>query len=140
MNSTIDTKKEHAVYSDGSGKASDILREALQSIDEYEKNLSIKRLFIEKHKDTLAGLRWWCPHANREVEIWTGYYRAKPASAKDIARLWPDAQWTKRQDAFSKEQIDWVAEIDGITLVIEKAEKLPPPKPTKIPKGTKVIL
>jgi hypothetical protein len=120
-----------AIYMDGSGKAEDQLADNLKTISDREAVLSLLRQFISKHSGTLAGMYWTVGYLDPEITISPFHYRGRQTKPRDIALLWPHANWTRQKEKYGREdEIQWWAEVDGITLKIENAERLQPlPKP-----------
>ena len=105
----------------------------MNRIAERETVLGQLRAFIAKHADTLAGMYWRVGYLDPEIELHHGHYRGQKAGPKDIARLWPNATWTRAKEKYGREdEIQWHAVVDGITLKIERAETLAPRPNPKI--------
>ena len=59
------------------------------------------------------------------------YDKRRDVTAKDIAALWPDAQWRRSMPRYSFEEDtvrDYTADIDGVLVRITNAERKPKPK------------
>jgi len=135
----MNEQKPIAVCPDGSGLASDELKTQLGYIANEEAKCANLRKFIAKHEQTLAGIFWRVSVFQNEIEFWGSYYRGQPIDAKGIARLFPNAQWVcVHQPYTAEEQLDYVGEVDGVKLVIERAEIIPVVRHSK--KGTPVRL
>ena len=100
-----------------------IYERAIKKIDEREAMLQAQRDFIAVHGETLAGLHWTPALFDPAIDLSWGHYRGQKTTALDVARLWPAAKWKRVKTSFSSSlDYDWTAEVDGITLVIERAE------------------
>lgn len=111
----------------------------LKIILEREETLKLKRLFIQKHNETLAGLDWQVGYLDTEIEICKRYYRGATVGPTGVAKLWPQAKWTRVKPKYSSQPaMDWIAVVDGVTLRIKDAETWEPlPTPRD---GTPVAL
>ncbi len=116
-----------AVFSDGSGTALENIEWAEKHLTRSEEVIATLKRFIEKHLETLKGVSWSVGYGDAEILLRHGSYLGKPASPKDIARLFPNACWKREQKSYDRENIHYVAEVDGVTLRIECAEKVPNP-------------
>ena len=75
--------------------------------------------FIDKHKFTLAGTRWYViPWWGSEIVINPNYYRGQRVTAGVIANLW-HATWRRETDKYNANTRHWVATIDGVRVRIE---------------------
>jgi len=100
-----------------------VYEKAIAKIEEREAILQAQRAFITKHAETLAGLEWTPDLIDLEIQLTWRSYRGQKVSALGVARLWPDAKWKRVKTSFSAGlDYDWKAKIDGITLVIDRAE------------------
>lgn len=129
-----------AIFSDGSGSANATLIRNLQTIAEYEKVCKTNRKFIGKHKDKLAGSVWSVGYLEPEIEFSATSYRGSyQDAAMRIAKLFPDAGWERQVDEYSKHSINWVGCLDGVTLIIKNAERLPKPTVPKFVKNVELV-
>lgn len=127
---------------DGSGGGIHDLAYQLMRLRETEGRINLLRAFVQKHSMLLARLSWKAdvdalPPVKREDILFVaeirlcGYtYDKQRAEAKDIAALWPDAEWSRSLPHYSIEEDrvrDYTAEIDGVTVRISNAERLPAP-------------
>jgi hypothetical protein len=134
-----------AVYPDGSGLASAYLREGMSVLTNIERNVSTVRAFVQKHLELLAGLAWepsiFCSGA--DIKIRKSAYRGQPTTASQVAALFP-VKWKRKKSNYrpdGKLVYDWVAQVDGVTLTIEKAEVIVlRPRDTGVRDGTIVDL
>lgn len=122
--------RDIAIFSDGSGKAGKNYDQALKTIQERDEILKLNRLFIEAHKETLAGLSWTVGYLDPEIDIWPGMYRGEKAGPPEIAALWPNAAWRRVRRKYGDGlTYDWCAVVNGVTIRIERAEtEKPQPK------------
>jgi hypothetical protein len=59
------------------------------------------------------------------------YDKRREVTAKDIAALWPSAQWRRSLPRYSHEEDtvrDYTADVDGVLIRITNAERKPQPK------------
>lgn len=127
---------EIAIYHDGSGKAAAELERNLRTIQEREDVLKLLKLFIARHRCTLAGLRWSVEYLDPEIMLDWRWYRREKATPAQIANLWPGAEWKRVKPRYDyegnpKPQRDWMATVDGVRLRIERAEVFDVPVPAK---------
>ena len=127
---------------DGGASGGDIkivLSAAVKTIAERHAVLKLNTDFIEKHKETLAGMSWDVGFLDPEIKIsCTSWYRGEQTTPVDIARLWPNANWKRERPEYRDNQLDYVAEVDGVKIIIKCAEVF---KPVKLGKaGTRVKL
>lgn len=120
--------RDIAIYNGSSGTAGDEYDRAIAQLKEWEGVMKKVRGFMKKHAETLAGLRWAPAYLEAAVEIQPRYYRCQRVTAEAVARLWPSAKWQRVKAKFYETRINWVAEVDGITLRIEDAERIEVPK------------
>lgn len=118
-----------SVYRDGSGLASAIRTDAVNTIKDTYDSLDRIKEFIDKHRLVLAGVKWYFWAHRMDIEIHHAYYRREYAAPSDIARLFPLANWTRKVDKIC-EKIDWIATVDGVDLRITCAEAWKKPKPS----------
>jgi hypothetical protein len=87
--------------------------------------------FLLTHQEKLWGLQFQCCSVWPRISLWWQAYRGTTISdPKQIARLWPDAEWSRRRSEYREHEIEWFAEVDGVTLILESAETT---KPAKLP-------
>lgn len=127
------------IYHDGSGKATDELERNLRMIQEREDVLKLLKLFIAKHRCTLAGLHWSVEYLDPEITLAWRWYRREKATPAQIANLWPGAEWKRVKPRYDyednpKPQRDWMATVDGVRLRIERAEVFEIPTRPKLPR------
>jgi len=127
---------EVSVYSDGSGKASDIMDFNMRTLDKQQARITALRAFATSQANALAGIAWQPDLFNPEIEMGCRYYRGQPTTAAMIAELWPDREWERVEPrhGINKDTVrDWLSnELDGIRIRIASAEvdrpvKLVPP-------------
>ena len=130
-----------SIYSDGSGNALERYDSAQRRIADQRVVLDKVQRFVEKYFDELAGACWSPDHLiNPCVSIIPGLYRHRPTTAKDLARLWPDATWKRARDPYLRKELEYHAVVDGVTIRIEHAEGRRE-EPAKLPgEGTLVVL
>lgn len=130
------------IYRDGSSSttAQTQLDDNLKTIREREEVLKLLRLFIQKYRETLAGLYWRVAYLDPEIELSKGWYRGERIDAKGVARLWPHCvTWTRVKPQYSsRPAFDWIGTLNGITLRICEAETWEPVVPPT--EGTMVEL
>lgn len=129
-----------AVYADHSTGALYQMEGNLEKIAKREAVLRVNRAFIEKHAAVLDGLSWNVGYLDPEIELGAKWYRGVPVGAEGIARLWPDVKWRREKPKYSMDEDkhrDWVGELDGVKLRIEKAEVF---RPVYIPEDGPVNL
>lgn len=118
--------RDIAVFNDGSGRAETYYSGAVRTIFEFRDALSIQLNWIMKHAETLAGLHWRVGYLKPEIEVSWQHYRGKRTSPEQVAALWPDAEWRRKARPYDKQEYDWVAEVDGVTVILECTEKEKP--------------
>lgn len=124
------------VYPDGSGLARDYVRDQMGYLQRNEEHCRVARAFVQKHLDRLAGMCWriWLAHEFPEFQVGgnrMNAYRGEYCDAKTIAALWP-VKWRRRKEEHPPTGYlvyDWIADLDGVRLIIEQAEshRLSPP-------------
>ena len=143
---------------DGSGGGIQQLAWEMKRLRETQERINLLNAFVRKYQMTLARLSWaldvdTLPPVKRddilfvpEIQLCSYTHDKNPVEAKDIAALWPDAEWSRSKPQYSSDddrQRDYTAEIDGVTVRIKNAERLPEPVkverfspcgPIKIPK------
>lgn len=119
------------VFPDGSGLARDYRGTNMAWIAQEEEAMSTLRAFIQKHLARLEGVSWSCSNWKSKggplIELGSKSYaaiRGRYVEVAEIAALWP-VEWRRRKPDYPDDkfiQYDWVAQLDGVTLVIDKAE------------------
>lgn len=124
------------VYPDGSGLVREYVRDGMGYLARNEEHCRVARAFVQKHLERLAGMSWriWLAHEMPEFQIGgssTKAYKGEYCDAERIARIWP-VKWRRRKEEHPPRGYlvyDWVAELDGVLLIIDQAEshRLTPP-------------
>lgn len=118
-----------AIYGDGSGLARDEWRTAMKWLERRTETMRVLRAFATKYRETLAGMSWrlddWSTETKGATVILSGRnYRGERVKAEEIAGLFP-AEWTRQKELYPRDgyvDYHWLAKLDDVTLLIEKAE------------------
>ncbi len=130
-----------AAFPDGSGGGIWQLAWEMQLLRDYEARIALLRAFARKHQCHLARVLWDVEVRSMDpldkdgpfvpMIIIEGYqYDRRRVEASEICSLWPDAKWSRcmpRYHSESDRTRDYTAVVDGVTLRITKAERLPEP-------------
>lgn len=129
-------------HRDGSGGGIHQIAWEMRTLRETQMRIDLLRAFVRKHQMLLARLSWQLdvdrlPPVKREDVLFVpeielnGYvYDKRSVEPSEIAALWPDAHWSRvlpRWESDKDCERDYTTEVDGVTLRIRRAEKLPPP-------------
>jgi len=121
----------HCAYPDGSGLATEYIRQTMEQLASYERRISTLRAFIQQHLGRLNGLAWdgGCYHDGPRVKIGSAPFGMNGAYVEPaaIARLWPDVKWKRKKTEYPPEDFiiyDWIAVLDGVELRINGAESI----------------
>ncbi|MBR9803645.1 hypothetical protein GYB59_19015 [bacterium] len=117
-----------AIYPDGSGSSVEVFETELKALEQWQQEKDRKVAFLRTHESVLNGLRFSVCVVNCEIELWGTSYRGKSVSAIDVARLFPQANWDRKVYEYDNSRIDWIGELDGVTLKIPAAESRRVPK------------
>lgn len=120
-----------AIYHDGSGLAREEWARGMRWLEKQTEALRLLRAFAEKWKETLAGASWsldeWtCATKGPTVRLGACSYRGRHVAAEEIAGLFP-GDWRRRKVEYPETgwlDYDWLAPLDGVTLLIERAERV----------------
>lgn len=138
----LDNMVALGAYSDGSGGGIRELAWQLQKLRECQERINLLNAFIRKHQMLLARLSWGVeitslPPVKREdilfvpeIQLFGWTFDKQKATPQSIAAQWPEAQWSRSLPSYSGEAErvrDYTAEIDGVTVRIKNAERLPEP-------------
>lgn len=134
-------------YSDGSGGGIRQLAWEMGSLSELRERIALLDAFVRKYQLILARLSWGLEatrlHPTKkqgedkdigvfvpEIDLCSNAYdKRRDVTAKDIAALWPDAQWRRSMPRYSEETVrDYTADIEGVLVRITNAERKPTPK------------
>jgi hypothetical protein len=120
-----------AAFPDGSGLASDYLREAMSHLRRYEDHCATLRAFIQRYQARLDGTSWSCDcyYDHPLVRLGTSPFAMKGeyVTAETMALLWPEAQWKRRKHDYAPPEFvvhDWRSHLDGVDLIIASAESV----------------
>jgi len=94
-----------------------------ESIHKAKQDLLAVASFASRHKPKLDGTNWRF-YVDRDIHILPGSYGFEINTAREIARRFPGVVWKRVKNEYTCGQIDWVATVEGVTIVIETAEKL----------------
>lgn len=118
-------------YPDGSGLATEYIRETMGILARYERHSSTLRAFIQQHLGRLNGLAWAgdCHYDRPRVRLGSAPFGMNGAYVEPavIARLWPDVNWKRKKTAYPPEGFiiyDWIAVLEGVELRINGAESI----------------
>lgn len=132
-------------YHDGSGGGVKQLAWELARLRETQERIDRLLAFVHKYPLILARLSWsldvdtLSPEKEPgkdyrdlvcEVRVSSKTYDKRWVEAPEIAMLWPDVSWRRsmpRYGYLEDEVRDYTAEIDGVVVRIENAERMPPP-------------
>ena len=137
-------------HSDGSGGGIRNLAWEMQKLREYRERIELLDAFVRKYQLILARLSWDLYESRihpvkkqgeeKDIGVFVpsievcsyAYDKRRGVTAKDIAVLWPDAQWRRSMPRYSCDEDtvrDYTADIDGVLVRITNAERKPKPKP-----------
>lgn len=138
----LEAMTDLGAHYDGSGGGIHQLAWEMKQLRETQERLNLLNAFVRKYQLTLARLSWkldvdTLPPVKRddilfvaEIRLASYTYDKKKATPQDIAALWPDAQWHRSRPSYSTDDDrtrDYTAEVDGVIVRIENAERLPEP-------------
>lgn len=138
----LEAMADLGAHSDGSGGGIKQLAWEMMRLRETQERINRLNAFIRKHLLTLARLSWQVnvdclPPVKREdilfvaeIRLASYTYDKKSVKPHEIAALWPDAEWSRSKPHYCSEEDrgrDYTAEIDGVIVRIENAERLPAP-------------
>lgn len=146
----LEAMAELGAHRDGSGGGIRQLAWEMQKLRELRERIALLDAFVRKYQLVLARLSWDLSdtriHPTKkqgeekdlgvfvpEIDLCSYAYdkRRDDVTAKDIAALWPDAQWRRSMPRYSHEEDtvrDYTADVDGVLLRITNAERKPKPK------------
>lgn len=133
-----------AAYSDGSGGGIDGIAWEMGRLRELRERIDLLDAFARKHQMLLARLSWnfdaTAIHPEDkdlesmpfvpEIRICSAAYdNRRDVTGRDIAALWSDARWRRSRPRWGGDTVrDYTADVDGVLVRIEGAERKPKPK------------
>lgn len=134
---------------DGSGGGIRNLAWEMQKLRELRERISLLDAFVRKYQYLLGRLSWTLDdsrlHPTKkqgededigvfvpEIELCGYAFDKRRVTAKEIAALWPDAQWRRSMPRYESERDtvrDYTADVDGVLIRIRDAERKPKPRP-----------
>lgn len=121
------------VYSDGSAMAAEVFAKQIDHLREQHQVIELMETFLANHQQSLWGMRFTCCSVWPRIELWWTHYRGKLIrDPRQIARLWPEAQWERERNEYREHEIDWFCTVDGVKLLIKGAESTKPAAKPKI--------
>lgn len=145
----LEAMADLSAHSDGSGGGIRQLAWEMQKLRELRERIALLDAFVRKYQLILARLSWDLSdtriHPTKkqgeekdigvfvpEIDLSSyAYDKRRDVTAKDIAALWPDAQWRRSMPRYSCDEDtvrDYTADIDGVLVRITNAERKPKPK------------
>lgn len=145
----LEAMADLGAHSDGSGGGIRQLAWEMGRLREVRDRLDLLDAFVRKHQLTLARLSWELydsrihpvkkQGAEKDIGVFVpsievcsyAYDKRREVTAKDIAALWPDAQWRRSLPRYTHEEDavrDYTADVDGVLIRITNAERKPKPK------------
>ena len=146
----LDAMADLGAHSDGSGGGIRNLAWEMKRLREVRERISLLDAFVRKHQLLLARLSWSLEHSvlhpakkqgeNNDIGVFVpgieiccyAYDKRRQVTAKDIAALWPEAQWRRslpKYESYADTVRDYTADVDGVSIRIRDAERKPKPKP-----------
>lgn len=145
----LEAMADLGAHSDGSGGGIRQLAWEMQKLRKLRERISMLDAFVRRYQLILARLSWDLSdtriHPTKkqgeekdigvfvpEIDLYgSAYDKRRDVTAKDIAALWPDAQWRRSMPRYSCDEDtvrDYTADIDGVLVRITNAERKPKPK------------
>jgi hypothetical protein len=145
----LDAMADLGAFHDGSGGGIRQIAWEMQKLRELQDRVNLLHAFARKYQQLLARLSWSLDdtviHPTKkqgdekdigvfvpEIALCHYTYDKRKTEAKEIAALWPDAQWRRSMPRYSHREDsvrDYTTDIDGVLVRINDAEKLPKAKP-----------
>jgi hypothetical protein len=146
----LDAMADLGAHFDGSGGGIRNLAWEMQKLRELRERISLLDDFVRKYQLILARLSWTLDDSrlhptkkqgeNKDIGVFVpeielccyAYDKRREVTAKDIAALWPTAQWRRSMPKYESQADtvrDYTADVDGVSIRIRDAERQPKPKP-----------
>lgn len=118
-----------SVYSDGSGLASEHLRNAMDQLHRYEEHCRTLRAFVQKYLDRLNGLSWSCGcwYSEPRLELGGRACHGRYVEPDIVAAFWPEVKWKREKEKYPNSgrlEYSWVGNLDGVQIRIDRAESI----------------
>lgn len=97
---------------------------------ELEQTIATCRAFMEKHKETLAPFEWSMFGYDPSCTFYS--WNQPEGYPKNIAKAFGADGWTRVHDPHTCGSVNWLKQIDGITITLKEAENIKPTLRTEV--------